>query len=60
MYKSTADYEAGKALYSNYSEVDEGFLGMRQVVLERRTPRRMFVQAHTKLEGEFSSNLSNI
>ncbi|KAL9953202.1 hypothetical protein ACROYT_G040579 [Oculina patagonica] len=49
VYKSTADYDSGKALYDRYSAVDDEFLALRKTVLARKTPRRMFVQAHTSV-----------
>ena len=59
MYKSTADYNSGRALYDKYSEVDEEFLGLRKTVLARKTPRRMFVQVHTSLQGNLRAVLSS-
>ncbi|XP_031572146.1 dipeptidyl peptidase 3-like [Actinia tenebrosa] len=62
VYKSTADYEGGKALYDHYSKVEEEFLEYRKIVLARKTPRRMFVQANTRCQDNkvsmstFSSN----
>lgn len=53
MYKSTADYNAGRALYDRYSAVSEEFLALRKTVLARKTPRRMFVQCHTSITGKF-------
>lgn len=47
VYKSTADHDSGKILYDRYSAVDDEFLALRKTVLARKTPRRMFVQAHT-------------
>ena len=55
MYKSTADYDAGKALYDQYSAVDEEYLALRQTVLARKTPRRMFVQCHTSITSKLDS-----
>ena len=52
MYKSTADHDSGKILYDRYSAVDDEFLALRKTVLARKTPRRMFVQAHTSLTGK--------
>jgi dipeptidyl-peptidase-3 len=51
VYKSTADYDGGKALYDRYSKVDDEFLEYRKIVLSRKTPRRMFVQANTSCQG---------
>lgn len=52
VYKSTADYNGGKALYDKYSAVDDEFLVLRKTVLARKTPRRLFVQAHTSSGGK--------
>ncbi|XP_067877507.1 dipeptidyl peptidase 3 [Heterodontus francisci] len=56
VYKSTADVESGRALYSSYSEVTdsepERFLTLRETVLLRKEARKMFVQANTRIEGE--------
>ena len=55
VYKSTADYTSGKELYDNYSAVnddtDDKLLSLRQIVMERKMPRRMFVQVNTVLDG---------
>uniref|UniRef100_A0A4W3GPW2 Uncharacterized protein n=1 Tax=Callorhinchus milii TaxID=7868 RepID=A0A4W3GPW2_CALMI len=55
VYKSTADVEAGRALYERYSEVTdtepERFLSLRDTVLLRKEARKMFVQANTRVEG---------
>nr|XP_058946241.1 dipeptidyl peptidase 3-like isoform X1 [Pocillopora verrucosa] len=58
VYKSTADYDAGKALYDQYSAVDEEYLALRQTVLARKTPRRMFVQCHTSITGDNDVSLT--
>ena len=52
VYKTTADSEAGCSLYERYSAVSEegGWLGLREVVLARKMPRRMLVQPLTQLE----------
>ncbi|KAK2836822.1 hypothetical protein FQN49_006685, partial [Arthroderma sp. PD_2] len=53
VYKSTADYEAGKALYDESTRVDEWWGSkVRPVVLQKKVPRKVFVQANTVLEGE--------
>ena len=51
IYKSTADYEKGKKMYDNYSNVSGKFLELRQLVLARKQPRRMLVQANTNIQG---------
>lgn len=50
IYKSTADYEAAKAMYvDNYSRVPADLLALRGVVLERKKERPLFVQPHLEL-----------
>ncbi|XP_076464886.1 dipeptidyl peptidase 3-like [Babylonia areolata] len=55
VYKSTADVEAGQAMYKFYSDVNNSsqphFLSLRSIVLARKQPRRMFVQHHTVEQG---------
>ncbi|KAF7512386.1 hypothetical protein GJ744_001321 [Endocarpon pusillum] len=52
VYKSTADVEAGRKLYDEVTGVDEWWGGkLRPVVLEKKTARKVFVQANTVLEG---------
>ncbi|PGH08246.1 hypothetical protein AJ79_06032 [Helicocarpus griseus UAMH5409] len=53
VYKSTADYEAGKALYDDVTHVNEWWGSkVRPVVLQKKIPRKVFVQANTVLEGD--------
>lgn len=51
VYKSTADVEAARKLYNHYSEVndteDPHFSSLRSIVLDRKQPRKMFVQHNT-------------
>ena len=51
LYKSTADYKSGKALYDRYTNVCENMLSLRDIVLKRKQPRKMFVQCHTVIKG---------
>jgi dipeptidyl-peptidase-3 len=52
IYKATADVEAGTKLYSDITEVDEFFAEkVRPAVLAKKTPRKVFVQANSVLEG---------
>ncbi|PRP85376.1 dipeptidyl-peptidase III [Planoprotostelium fungivorum] len=50
-YKSTADAESLVSFYSKYSTPNGDFLALRDVVLSQKKPRRVFVQAHTFVEG---------
>ena len=50
VYKSTADFEPGKKLYDDVTEVDSWWAEkVRPVVLQNKTPRKVFVQANTVL-----------
>ncbi|KAI9750383.1 MAG: hypothetical protein M4579_006494 [Chaenotheca gracillima] len=53
IYKTTADFEAGKELYENMTRVDDVWWGgkVRDEVLKRKLPRKVFVQANTVMEG---------
>ena len=55
-YKATANYDEGKALYDSLSAVSStspfgDFLQFRDIVVARKQPRKMFVQAHTEIRG---------
>ncbi|KPI44169.1 putative dipeptidyl peptidase 3 [Cyphellophora attinorum] len=51
VYKSTADVEAGRKLYEEITSVDEWWAEkVRPVVLSKRQPRKVFVQANTVLD----------
>ncbi|KAL3874244.1 hypothetical protein ACJMK2_037287 [Sinanodonta woodiana] len=56
VYKSTGDFEAGKAMYDRYSDVNDKeephFLSLRDIVIARKQPRKIFVQHNTVLEGQ--------
>jgi len=52
VYKSTADVENGTKMYGELSQVDDEFLAIREIVLSKKKPRRVFVQAHTYLEND--------
>ena len=48
IYKATADVDAGKTLYDTMTAVDTWWEHkVRKVVLERKTPRKVFVQGNT-------------
>ncbi|OCK78914.1 dipeptidyl-peptidase III [Lepidopterella palustris CBS 459.81] len=52
VYKATADVEAGKKMYDEVTGVDEWFAEkVRPAVLRQKTPRKVFVQANTVIEG---------
>ncbi|WEW55553.1 dipeptidyl peptidase [Emydomyces testavorans] len=53
IYKSTADFVEGKKLYDGITHVDEWWgQKVRPVVLQKKIPRKVFVQANTVLEGD--------
>lgn len=53
IYKATADFKAGSELYDTMTHVNE-FWGtkVREQVLRKKTPRKVFVQANTAIEGD--------
>uniref|UniRef100_A0A0B6YUJ3 Dipeptidyl peptidase 3 n=1 Tax=Arion vulgaris TaxID=1028688 RepID=A0A0B6YUJ3_9EUPU len=56
VYKSTCDVESATKMYSYYSDVNDQdspkFLSLRCIVLDRKQPRKLFVQHHTYVENE--------
>ena len=52
IYKSTADVAEGRKLYESMTRVDRGFWGeeVREQVLKKKTPRKVFVQDNTVIE----------
>jgi dipeptidyl-peptidase-3 len=53
VFKSTADFASGKALYDQITGVDEWWgAKVRPVVLRKKVPRKVFVQANTMLEDD--------
>jgi dipeptidyl-peptidase III len=53
VYKSTADVEAGTKMYDEITHVDEWWGSKaRPVVLDKKTPRKVFVQANTVLQDD--------
>jgi dipeptidyl-peptidase-3 len=53
VYKATADVEAGTRLYEEITGVEPFYRNkVRPAVLAAKTPRKVFVQANTVLEGE--------
>lgn len=55
IYKSTGNLEAARVMYAKYSEVSSTgpypFAEWRSLILEKKQPRKIFVQSNTCLEG---------
>ncbi|KAJ3341906.1 hypothetical protein HDU93_003727 [Gonapodya sp. JEL0774] len=49
VYKCTADIENGKRFYEDYTAVPEQWAGLREIVLAKKLPRKLFVQGNTKI-----------
>lgn len=53
VYKATADVQAGTQMYNDITHVDDFFANkVRPVVLSKKQPRKVFVQANTVVEGD--------
>jgi dipeptidyl-peptidase III len=52
IYRSTADAKNGTELMESMTEVDDYFVKVREVVWQKRQPRRLFVQPNTKIVDE--------
>src|SRR5947209_4084364 len=50
IYKSTADVKKGTELYQQMTDVGEEMATYRHVVMEKKLPRKQFVQANTVIE----------
>jgi dipeptidyl-peptidase-3 len=50
VFKSTADFAAGKKLYDEICTVNEDMAKYREVVMRKKLPRKQFVQANTVIE----------
>jgi len=51
VFKSTANVEQANKLYDYYSTVTEEYLVMRKLVLDKKQPRKLFVQPHTFIQN---------
>ncbi|ORY02915.1 dipeptidyl-peptidase III [Basidiobolus meristosporus CBS 931.73] len=52
VYKATADFEAGSAMYAEVTSVPDDWIPLRDIVLSHKQPRKLFVQANTVREGD--------
>ena len=59
VYKATADYAAAKEMYDHYAAVTDAepphFLSLRSIVLDRKQPRKLFVQCNTEIIGKLGN-----
>ena len=58
VYKSTGDIEEATKMYMAYSAVDNSnrdtpWADWRSIVIDRKQPRKMMVQANTVIKGEW-------
>ena len=52
MYRCTADVQACRSYYEDLSRVDGEYLEWRKIVLAKKQPKWVFVQANTFLDGD--------
>ncbi|CEP64532.1 dipeptidyl-peptidase III LALA0_S12e01046g [Lachancea lanzarotensis] len=52
IYKSSGDVDAGSKYFIDRSTVDPDLAQYRQIVLDKKLPRRQFIQANTVFEGK--------
>uniref|UniRef100_A0A7S0HT66 Dipeptidyl peptidase 3 n=1 Tax=Hanusia phi TaxID=3032 RepID=A0A7S0HT66_9CRYP len=52
VYKATADVEEGIRMYKHYTSVPEDMLELRNIVLAKKEPRKIFVQGVTCLTSD--------
>jgi dipeptidyl-peptidase-3 len=51
VYKATGDATGGQALYDEVTSVPESWLPYRKIVLDKKQPRKLLLQANTFLDG---------
>ena len=59
IYKSTGDFETASKMFDKLSKVNEQWLQWREIVVSRKQPRKMKVQANTIIKGNFSQFSTN-
>ena len=52
IYRCTADSDSCRSFYESLSFVEEEHLVWREIVLAKRQPKKVFVQANTFLSGD--------
>ncbi|PAA77353.1 hypothetical protein BOX15_Mlig003174g5, partial [Macrostomum lignano] len=56
-FKSTCSVEAGREFFESYSTVDAYFQRLRDIVIARRKPRRVFIQANLSMDSAGSVSI---
>ena len=54
VYKSLGDFESADEMFSKHSKVTEQWLQWRDIVIDRKQPRKMKVQANTIIKGNLT------
>jgi dipeptidyl-peptidase III len=54
IYRLSVDVKRGTKLLQDLTEVDDFFLKVREVVLKKKQPRKLFVQPNTELRKDGS------
>lgn len=52
VYKSLGDFQTANEMFSKYSKISEQWLSWRDIVVSRKQPRKMKVQANTIIKEE--------
>jgi dipeptidyl-peptidase-3 len=52
VYRSTADVQAARVMYDKYTTVSDEFLKIREIVMERKKPRPVYVQSNTDIVND--------
>lgn len=55
VFKSLGDFASANAMFSKYSKVNEQWLSWRDIVISRKQPRKMQVQANTFIQGNHAT-----
>ena len=51
VFKATADIQAAQSLYDEFTSVPDDWLKLRELVVKKRQPRKVFVQANTVINS---------
>ena len=53
VYKSLGDFESADEMFTKLSKITDQWLQWRDIVVDRKQPRKMKVQANTIIKGEW-------